>query len=92
MNKHIFKISIGDDKCKESINTLEISGTYEYAIHYVAGYIQSLKDLGRVLGPHNNVIPVEDVSMIHVDYVDPLKVCTTKILKGRAAKWSSIIA
>ena len=80
MNKHIFKITIGDDKYRESINTLEVSGTYEYAIHYVSGYMQCLKDLGCVLGPHNNVIPVEDISMIHIDYVDPLK------------EWRSIIA
>ena len=72
--KHVFKVSLGDDTYREGINTLEVSGTFEYAIQYISGYIQALRDLGHVLGPHNNVIPVDDVSMIHIDYVDPLKV------------------
>ena len=73
MNKHVFKVSLGDDTCREGINTLEVSGTFEYAIQYISGYIQALRDLGHVLGPHNNVIPVDDVSMIHIDYVDPFR-------------------
>tara|TARA_R100001530_G_C4253471_1_gene138505 strand:- start:48 stop:290 length:243 start_codon:yes stop_codon:yes gene_type:complete len=73
MNKHVFKVSLGDDTCREGINTLEVSGTFEYAVQYISGYMQALKDLGHVLGPHNNVIPVDDVSMIHIDYVDPFK-------------------
>ena len=73
MNKHVFKVSLGDDTCREGINTLEVSGTFEYAIQFISGYIQALRDLGHVLGPHNNVIPVDDVSMIHIDYVDPFR-------------------
>tara|TARA_R100001082_G_scaffold77164_1_gene45040 strand:+ start:3844 stop:4074 length:231 start_codon:yes stop_codon:yes gene_type:complete len=73
MNKHYFKISLGDNTHREAINTLEVSGTFEYAVQYMSGYMQALKDLGHVLGPHNNVISVDDVSMIHIDYVDPLK-------------------
>jgi hypothetical protein len=73
MNKHVFKVSLGDDTCREGINTLEVSGTFEYAVQYISGYMQALKDLGHVLGPHNNVIPVDDVSMIHIDYVDPFR-------------------
>ena len=73
MNKHVFKVSLGDDTCREGINTLEVSGTFEYAIQYISGYMQALKDLGHVLGPHNNVIPVDDVSMIHINYVDPFR-------------------
>ena len=73
MNKHVFKVSLGDGTCHEGINTLEVSGTFEYAVQYISGYMQALKDLGHVLGPHNNVIPVDDVSMIHIDYVDPFR-------------------
>ena len=73
MNKHVFKVSLGDDTCREGINTLEVSGTFEYAIQYISGDIQALRDLGHVLGPHNNVIPVDDVSMIYIDYVDPFR-------------------
>ena len=67
--KHVFKVSLGDDTCREYIKTIEVSGTFEYAIQYISGYIQALRDLGHVLCPHNNVIPIDDVSMIHVDYV-----------------------
>ena len=71
--KHVFKVTLGDSTCREAINTLEVSGTFEYAIQYISGYMQALRDLGHVRGPHNNVIPVDDVSMIHIDYVDPLR-------------------
>ena len=71
--KHVFKVTLGDEKYAEAINTLEVSGDFEYACHYISGYLQAVKDVGHVLGPHNNVIPVDDISMIHIDYVDPLK-------------------